>query len=122
MFSVPRSEGFEIQRAKKLARWRSSSMAIAVGKSGCQGASRKVVLIVRASSRGTSAAWAAKSTASFASDSSGTHRQASPTSRGAGAVDALAEHHHRGGGLRSDGPLEHPGVTATRVQPDAGEA
>ena len=44
---------------------------------------------------------------------------ASPISAARGAVDALAEQHHRGRGLRADRALEHPGVAAAGVEADA---
>jgi hypothetical protein len=100
---------------------RPTSVATAASKSGCHGASRKVAIVIAASSFGPSAAFAANATAASSSSSSGWHAQASPISA-ARAVDALAEQQHRGRGLGPDRPFEHPRVAAAGVQADAEEA
>ena len=70
---------------------------------------------------GTAAAPAAKVIARVDELGVGMARPREADLRGARPVDRGAEQHHRGRGLRADGAVEHPRVTAAGMQPDAQE-
>ena len=84
----------------------------------CRGLAERRLHRPRSSVGQTRRRAAAKATAA---SSSLARRARTPTparARRRAAVDARAEQRHRRGGLRPDGPVQHPGVPAARVQPD----